>query len=385
MQVFHMRFSAVILSILLAIAIGHAAQPAYPFSFFVPQNASYYLTKFTHEDQTAQALIVNGNTLYAIFMPKTTYSTNIEPLTDKQQIASALRSYYSFFGYSEDAVKSFSSVHGGIAATANASKPGENRCRILLGTDRHMCVDFVSCQKACYSVTSFCQVVALGSGQPFINLIWQFENDSRALDRAYAQEQEAYAAFAQNPSANASAAYLLSLQNLNVAATRAASSPLYYDYSYCFQPEYNLSEMTSLQLAAQRAYKNASHFYLIPVYSEKVRNTTLAGLARKAKYDIEPAPSAPGPSALPQENLSISQEPPVYSQKEEPSSSFLLQAAAISGAFLLFIGAIFALGAWMAFRKKKHPREQTGVPREGSKSEEAHKPQAAPQKEHPEN
>ncbi|MEM2137503.1 MAG: hypothetical protein QW568_00255 [Candidatus Anstonellaceae archaeon] len=352
-----MRFT-VVFALLLAASIAHSAAQAYPYQFFVPQNASYFLTKFPHENQTAQALIVNGNTLYAIFMPKTAFSTSIEPLTDKGEIASALRSYYSFFGYSEDAVKSFSSVHKGIVATANSSDAGEDRCRILLGTDRHECIDFDSCQKACYSVTSFCQVVALGSGQPFINIIWQFENDSRSLDEAYAREQSAYDAFEEKASANASTDYLLALQNLNVVATRAASNPLYSDYSYCFQPEYNLSEITSLQLAAQRAYKNASHFYLIPFYSEKVRNTTLTGLARKAKYDIEPAPSASPSSTSPQENLSIPQEPPVYSQKEEPAASFLLQAAAISGAFLLFIGAIFALGAWAVFRKKKRPSDE---------------------------
>jgi len=349
---------AILFLLLTAPSFIHAAPPAYPFPFFVPQNASYSLTKFPHENQTAQALIVNGNTLYSIFMPKTAHSTSIEPLTDKGEIASALRNYYSFFGYSEDAVKSFSSVHEGIVATAKSSDAGEGRCRILLGTDRHECIDFDSCQKACYSVTSFCQVVALGSGQPFINIIWQFENDSRSLDEAYAREQSAYGAFEGKTSANASTDYLLALQNLNVAATRAASSPLYYDYSYCFQPEYNLSEITSLQLAAQRAYKNASHFYLIPVYSEKVLNTTLAGLARKAKYDVEPLPSSISSSSPVTENLSISQEPPVYSQKEEPASSFLLQAAAISGAFLLFIGAIFALGAWAAFRKKKRPSDE---------------------------
>lgn len=346
---------AALAAFLLMLGMASAATQAYPFSFFVPENSSYSLVKFPHQNQTAQALMVQGTTLYAIFVPKSPYSKEIEPLVGKEKIASALWDYYSSLGYSTDAVKAFGRVHGGIAATSNSSKAGEDKCRILLGTDTHECTDFDSCQKACYSVTSFCQVVALGAGRAFVDIIWNFENDSRLLSEAYAREQAAFEAFEQNSSSNASTDYLLSLQNLNIVATRAASSPLYYDYSYCFSPEYNLTEVTSLQLTAQNAYKNASRFYLVPIYAERIQNTTLAGLARKAKFYLEPAKaSANAPSNLASSaNLSFAPGPQPSGQKEEPLPSFLMQAAVISGAFLLFIGGIMALSAWHLFRKKK--------------------------------
>ena len=115
-------------------------------------------------------------------------------------------------GLSPDAVDQFAAVHQGIISISNEYKEGVAKCRILTGTDTRPCTDFESCQRACYAVTSFCLPVALGAGRTFVNVIWGFENDSTALDIAYAQENSSYAVFSSSKTKENMAAYLSSLK-----------------------------------------------------------------------------------------------------------------------------------------------------------------------------
>ncbi len=365
---------AALLIVLLAFGTAHAAAAGYAFQYFAPENSSYYLAQFPHDNKAAQALIVNGS-LYAIFIPKSTDSASLEPLSGNEKIASALFDYYSSSGYSNDSVKEFIKIHARVNSIRNSAKPGEDRCRILLGTDRHPCTDFESCQKACYSVTSFCQVVALGTGRTFINLAWAFENDSASLASAYGREQLAFKAFEANMSANTSAEYLASLHEISSATTRATSSQIYSDYSYCFLPDYNLSEVNSIYLSALQAYTNASRIYLIPFYTEKVRNTTLAGLARKAAFDaasasaIAPtnassAPKVPSVPAIKEtpaqpDNLPVTGAANAAAQEATPAASASLFGISLASPIFAPLGALLLLAAlgllffFFISRKKK--------------------------------
>ena len=307
--------------------------------------------QFTFRNRTAQAMIVDNTVLYAFFAPVAPYSTTLAPLTQQQDILEADRSYYSSLGYSPGALSALPGVHQGILSIRDSRLAGEAACRILLGTDRNPCTNFTTCQYACYSVTSFCMVEALGAGRDFINLVWDFENNSILLGRAYDAENSSFAAYSQDSSPQSAYAYLQSLYNLNTAATSAASSPLYTWYSYCFSPDYSLANLTSLQLSAQDAYQNASHFFNAPSEAGRVLNLTLEGVAKQNRFELPSelaAASKSLASLLPATNSSSPAQSPA-------GSSFLLQAAAITGAFLLFLAVAFLAGV-VLLRKRRHKR-----------------------------
>jgi hypothetical protein len=329
--------------LLLLLLCGAAFCAPYPFAQFAPPNSSYSVTQFPYSNQTAQALVLNGSELYAIFVP---LGSGLAPVTDAGELQSALYDYYSYLGYSPEALNGLAAVHQGMAAANQSRAAGEADCRRILGTDTHPCTDFDSCQKACYSVTSFCQQVALGAGSDFINTIWQFENESRALGQAYGNESRAFAAFEANSSQQNAEAYLGSLDEINVAATSASSNQLFYGYSYCAEPDYNLGAITGLQLAAQRAYASASYFSSLPSYAAALRNSTLAGIARQASA-AEAANATPAKS--PAQNAPAANQSLAAAGAPAPASQSALPLVAAAFVLILALAAIL----WLAFGRKK--------------------------------
>ena len=332
-------------------------------SYIVPQDASYALEAFPHQNATAYVVLAGGEA-YAVFLPNPPFADPIA-LTKEEDIASALRDYYIFSGRSPDVVAGLLPVHSGITEIQANRKSGESKCRTLIGTDRYGCTSFDSCQLACYSVTSFCQPVALGTGRDFINIIWAFENNTRLLDSAYAREEAAFSILSANASRENFLAYLTTLEELNRQATRASSSQLYDAYSYCFSPDYSLSRLTVLQLRAQLYYREALLFYDIGVASEKVKNRTVDGLVKKATHDafIEPfrnlstgAPPAnktplPAPTANASQNGTNSTS---AGQKQPAFSPDLFLAIA-------FALVIFVFGTGLFFYLEKRKRRHRGL------------------------
>ena len=271
-----MKSAALLLAALLLSCICAAGLPSFPYNQFVPENMSYSLVSFEHQNQTCQALVVQQQ-IYAIFAPGASYQ--FEPISNIDALKAPLYSYYLSRGYSPDSVQQLSAVHAGIDSIRNASKPGEQKCRTLLGTDRLPCDSFEDCLQACYSVTSFCQPVALGAGRDFVDAMWQFENESKLLDQAYANESAAYSRISAGNSGPAS--YLYSLEQINRVSTTASANPLFYGYSYCFEPDYSMQQLTNLELMAQQSYANFSVFYSIDSQAASIYNLTYYGIKRK--------------------------------------------------------------------------------------------------------
>ena len=274
-----MKSAFFLLSALLLSCLCLAELQPFPYSEFVPDNMSYSITSFAHDNQPYQAIIVQQQ-IYAILAPGMREYL-FEPITSLDAMEAPLYSYYLSQGYSPDAVQQLSAVHAGIDSIRNASKPGEAACRTLLGTDRLPCDSFQDCLRACYSVTSFCQPVALGAGQDFVNAMWEFENDSNLLDQAYANESAAYGQISSSQSGPAG--YLYSLEQINRVSTMASSNPLFYGYSYCFEPDYSMQQLTNLQLLAQQSYANFSVFYSLGSEAAGILNLTDYGV-KKMEY-----------------------------------------------------------------------------------------------------
>jgi len=221
-------------------------------------------------------------------------------------------------------------MHEGMENASTAYLDGEARCRVLTGTDRYECHDFDSCLLACYSVTSFCQPIALAVGRPFINEIWKFENSSSTLGDAYKTEAQAFENLSSNASDYNVRFYLYSIDRAEWAAQTAASSQLYYGYSYCFQPDYSLDALAKLKRAAHDYYSSAGPFLKLASETSLVQGRTLAAMGKM----VQPASDA-------QNNRS--EDAPKLADamvNSEPSSGQPLPLLALIGAI-----GIVAIGA----------------------------------------
>jgi len=210
----------------------------------------------------------------------------IRPTTEAGAIADALYCYHAENGHTPNLTEGFTKTHSEIAKLQDDDDRGEAGCRILLGTDTRECTSFESCQRACYSVTSFCQPVALGAGRAFVSEIWAFENNSHALDAAYSEEEKAYAAFAENASERAARGYLGAINRTFTAAEQAAMNPLFYDYSFCFSPDYPIYSLYLLKMRAERQYQDSAVFYGIGARSREIAALTATAMEKKAKYRL---------------------------------------------------------------------------------------------------
>ena len=257
-------------------------------SFAVPPNQTFSIAAFPFQGGQGFAVISDGEA-YGIFASGLPILEDA-PLTAPDDIEAALSAYYASMNYSRNIT--YADIHAGLLSVMGNREKGEAKCRILTGTDRTACTSFDSCQKACYSVTSFCLPIALGSGRPFIDEIWKFENNSRQLTEAYLDESVAYSALAGNTTPAEAKAYLDAIAGINRAATAASKSALFDAYSYCFEPDYALPVITNMELTAQKRYADAEPYFTLSETALLVRERTNSALARQAAQQADEEASA---------------------------------------------------------------------------------------------
>ncbi|MEM4347955.1 MAG: hypothetical protein QXN37_00055 [Candidatus Anstonellaceae archaeon] len=316
---------------------------AFSLEDFVPENMSYKVENFTYDRAVVQAVVVEGQ-LYA-------FLENGNPVLDIQKIQEMLRSYFIWQGYSPTSILEFEKIHSDIVKIKDARKPGENQCRVFVGTDRNPCTNFDECQKACYSVTSMCQPMAFGGGKPFIYAILDFENQTKMLDAAYEKEEQAYQQLSSNPSRQTVEAYLLSLQEINKQATKASSNQLFDYYFFCFTPDYALPNITAAQLAAQKAYANLSRFFEIENISAQILNLTKYGMM-KVEY-LQSLRQPPQNTSFVTQNYTtnITQSKPMQS-KLETEEKYLNPAILIVASIFAFAVVILVVFAFFRLRRR---------------------------------
>lgn len=342
-----MSMRTLLLVSLLLIPYAHCQEfDLYAFSAGAP----FTLFNFTHQGNNAEVYIMGGQ-IQAILMP--TENGTLEPVTREPELEAALEGYYSSQGYSMFALAKLIDVHKTLQNISKNYEPGEAKCRVITGTDRTACVDYDSCQRACYTVTSFCQPIALGVGKPLINEIWAFSNSSKQLAKVYGDENVSYTAFSANASRENAEKYLQAISEINKAATKASKNLLYSDFSYCYLPDYSLGMITGLQLIAQKAYSNASKFYYVAEEAQAVRSRTLEGLSRMAEYQANQTALLPAPQNLTNyssyfsNSTSNSTEPEI---KPRTPRDAMRDAGFMTAAF---VAAAFALLSFVKFAKKE--------------------------------
>ncbi len=321
-------------------------------SFAVPHGAQFSIQPFPYRGSDCFA-VVSGGEIYGIFESGLPLFEDT-PLTAPDDIENALTAYYAYQNYSPNIT--FNDVHAGLLSVMANYHKGEAKCRILTGTDRTACTSFETCQKACYSVTSFCMPIALGTGRAFVNEIWKFENSSKLLGAAYLNESVAYSSLQDGITYGEAKAYLDTLISLNRAATTASKSALYDGYSYCFEPDYALPVITNMQLTAQKRFAQSEPFFTLTEQAMAVRNRTSTALeamslqqrdAQAAQAAKDAALAAQKAADAAAQNASTSAQQPA-AQASQPDSGFPL---ALAGAGLL--GVIFIVGIYFAFFSKK--------------------------------
>lgn len=253
--------------------------------YIVPHGEAFSIESFTHQGATAYAVSAPSSGVSAIFVLQG-FTGKAEPLTERQEIESALQSYYLSRGFDSNAISKLEVVHSGFAGIKNSRKSGEAECFRLMGQENRPCgTDFELCKAYCIG-TPFCNNFAYGGelGE-FINVIVQFRNNTAFLDEAYLNESMAYAALNSSPTKESVSAYLASIGGINRAATRVSASILFLGYSFCFTPDYSLPAITSLQLSAQNAFRQGSPFLSLSETAQAIESRTLGGIASKEKYD----------------------------------------------------------------------------------------------------
>jgi len=321
----------------------------------VPSDQTLSVHPFTFRNATAYA-VVSNNSVYGIFASGLPFIED-SPLTSEADLRDAIIAYYVSQSYSSNL--SFEDVHAGIVSVSDNYQKGEDKCRILTGTDRTACTDFESCQKACYSVTSFCLNIALGSGRDFVNEIWEFENNSDLLDLAYANESKAYVPLLDGITLEEAKAYLNAVSELNRAATRSSKSALYDGYSYCFEPDYALPVITNMQLSAQKSYQKSEPFFTLDSLVSLVKNRTQDVLSSKAAQlaALEEKKLADKKAAEEKAALAAQQAAEAQSAQPEPPPAPQQDILPIAGAGVL--GIIIIAGIYLAFFAKKKPHKGT--------------------------
>ena len=280
------RFASIALAFLVFAAVPFAETYLQIYGHFaVPEGANFTIEDFSFQGTPAYA-VVSGGEPYGIFVRA---SPEPRAVTGEKELQSALYSYYVSEGYSPRPISELGTMHDGIKNASTAYLDGEAKCRVLTGTDRYQCDDFDSCLLACYSVTSFCQPIALAVGKPFINEIWKFENSSSTLGNAYKIESQAFENLSSNASDYNVRFYLYSIDRAEWAAQTAASSQLYYGYSYCFQPDYSLDALAKLKRAAHDYYSSAGPFLKLASETSLVQGRTLAAMGKMGPNQTQDA------------------------------------------------------------------------------------------------
>ena len=372
-----MRNAAILVVVLATItqvvSSSNYTQDASNLSYVALNLAAYGLENFTLGNSTAYAL-VSGDKIHAFFVSAYRPGESSVFLTDLDEIKSSLDAYYRSKGYSPGEINELASIHAEIQGLSHTQDSGEAECRKLAGTDHYPCESFDSCRLACFA-SPFCPNFIYG-GAPgeFVYVLWNFENSSRELKDAYLEENDSFAALTRNSSLASTRDYLSSVDRINLATTKVNFDPL-FAYSFCFKPDYSLSNLTKLQLSVQRNLENAPLFFSIPEEAEKIRNRTLELLERQKKTSqLKSEENSTNQSVkLPKPALKVANQsiqPPLKSEPEKPAlatgniavdTSALVALAAIDGLGLLLLAAAIAINIIRKKVMKKDKQHRGGA------------------------
>jgi hypothetical protein len=237
---------------------AYFAQPAYLAASRIAGNQTFTYLNFTPDNVSAYYLVsMGGEEKFLVWvhpvLPMEGLFVAAEPVLEESHAASILAQMYSSNGADISALLQLGQTHALVQKFSASRKSDERKCDIYLGLDEHNCTDFDSCQKACYSRTSFCQPLALGIGRPLIGAIMNYSDGKRNITSLLETEEVIYALLMANQSAGNFDAYWQAVLAIDANAGKINSNPLFTAYQLCYPINASALSAAKQLLASMRA------------------------------------------------------------------------------------------------------------------------------------
>lgn len=250
-----------LLALLLALTLATASPiPPRVYEVAAPllaagDNFSYESMESLNPNLKYDLVLINGQMKAVVELSNASGSAwKTRILDDSAEIERLLAAHFSAIRRSGQAQELLESAHAQMRTFRTRRADGnESMCKRYVGIDRNPCDSFATCQYACYSVTSLCYPVVIGAGRDFVNAIWQFSNQSHAMDAALADEERQYEALKQNFSLDGLTRYQHTLRAIETGSADGPNTPLALTYGFCPPPAYNVSAAQAADEAAGQA------------------------------------------------------------------------------------------------------------------------------------
>lgn len=153
---------------------------------YLKRNETFIKTPFNLSD--GQYYIVSIGEPAMII--RATSNGSMQVIRSRSEIRNALLAYYGTQGIGGDLKlnKSYSDELASFVDSFNKSRKSEFECKKYIGIDRFPCVNLETCWRACY--TPICQQMKVGAGEPFLDLVWVFSNETSYIDSNYSGFRE---------------------------------------------------------------------------------------------------------------------------------------------------------------------------------------------------
>ncbi|NYZ78667.1 hypothetical protein H0N99_00805 [Candidatus Micrarchaeota archaeon] len=279
--------AAFVLLILSSFLFGASASAVNLFvSDYIGENETFTKIPFNLSD--AQYYIINVKEPSLIL--RVPPNGSIAILTEKPVIRDALLGYYALQGITTDELKlnqSYVDELLSLVDSYNGTRAKEFECKTYIGIDRFPCFDLDSCWRACY--TPICQQLKIGSGRPFLELLWSFSNQSSYIDSnisAFAGEVSSTSEFTSTGQVDHLVAMLDNMKNISITINNNDMfNPM--ALGFCHLVDYNLTYLTQAKINLLTKRDQILPLLTLDDASDALYNNTLQRISLKAKFKTD--------------------------------------------------------------------------------------------------
>lgn len=283
-----MRITTFMLALLVlsSFLLGASVSDVNLFAFsYLNENETF--TKIPFNISDTQYYIINVSEPSFIIQIPTDGSITV--LTDKSAIRDSLIAYYASEGLSQENFKlnqSYIDELLSLVDSYNESRGNEWACRNLTGIDRFPCIDMETCWRACY--TPVCQQLKIGSGEPFLDMIWAFSNSSFSIDLNLSEFDSKLSSTSEFSSTQQIDELVLLLEN-TVNNSLAVNNDEMFDpqaLGLCIPVDYNLTALYQAQADLLAKRDEILPLLTVNDTADAIYNSTMQRISLKAQLGI---------------------------------------------------------------------------------------------------
>jgi hypothetical protein len=199
-------------------------------------------------------------------------SSKIILLNNTAEVEGAFRDLYASMNLTYDSLYPNSFETGEILAQLlrynDSREPEESKCRLWIGTDtpEFQCYDRESCFTACHTPMS--RDVASGVGWPFVDSVWLFTNDTKAISSnlsAVLKDLESIESKSGNPQEllGGIEQKLARIQNSSDSISQNGLFDV-YRYSFCWPVKFNRTSLITAKVLVKRIKERMQPLFDLP-------------------------------------------------------------------------------------------------------------------------